>query len=69
MAAPINIWMPSGLDVGPNYTIRVTAIDPTTGAGVAGTKSTIVVIEAEAIGQNVEDVVVGQWFLVPGPNA
>ena len=68
MAQPLNIWMPSGLDIGPNYTLRVTAIDPTTGAGVAGTKSSIVVIEAEALGSDLQALNVGNAILVGSSN-
>lgn len=36
MAAPIKATMPPGLDLGDSYTILIRAIDPTTGADVAG---------------------------------
>lgn len=69
MAAPLNIGMPDNQDVGPTYTLRVTAIDQTTGATTANVNVGEVVIDATAVGTNVQDLAQGQWFLVPGPNA
>ena len=65
MAAPKNIWMPDGLDVGDGYTLRVTALDPTTGNVVAGAKVTTVVIEGSGTGNlNSGDFVVGNPLLI-----
>lgn len=36
MAAPVLAPMPDGLNLGSGYTLRVTALDPTTGNLVAG---------------------------------
>lgn len=57
MAAPINIGMPFSLDVGPTYTLRVTAIDPTTGNVTANVNVGAVVIEAEGTG----NLSTGDW--------
>lgn len=36
MAAPYDTAMPANLDLGNGYTLRLTAVDPTTGAVVSG---------------------------------
>lgn len=36
MAVPVSASMPQGLDFGINYTIRIAALDPTTGDPVSG---------------------------------
>lgn len=36
MAVPVAASMPQGLDFGINYTIRIAALDPTTGDPVSG---------------------------------
>lgn len=69
MAQPINVWMPDNQDVGPTYTLRVTAISASTGAPVANVNIGEVVFDVTAIGANLEDLVQGNWFLVPGPQA
>lgn len=69
MAQPVDIGMPDGLDVAPNFTIRVTAIDPNTGALVSGVVVNKVVITASQVAGTTADLATGQWFLVPGPNA
>jgi hypothetical protein len=61
--------MPDSLDVGALYTIRVTAISPSTGAVVAGVNVNQTVFEVTALGDNLQDLVVGPFMLVPGPNA
>ncbi len=71
MAAPSVASMPRALDLQQGYTIRVTALDPSTGNLAAGVKITTVVLTADP-----SSVIVGtggggsgEWFLVPGPNA
>lgn len=62
--------MPSGLDLGSGYTLRLTVLDPTTGSLVTGVKVGTVVITTEALtAGDGGDLATGQWFLVPGPNA
>ena len=62
--------MPEALDVQQGYTIRVTALDPTSGALVSGVTITTVVLTADQLanfsggGGNA-----GEWMLVPGINA
>ena len=71
MPAPTDVPMPGALDITEGYTLRVTAIDPTTGALVSGVNITKVVITATPAdgsgGGGSTDI--GQWFLVPGINA
>jgi hypothetical protein len=61
--------MPENIDVGAGYTLRVTAISPTTGNVVSGVKTSIVVIDAAALGSDVSVLAVGPFMLVPGPGA
>lgn len=63
--------MPPALDVGEGYSLQIATIDPTTGAAVAGTKITLVVLTAER-GDAGTIIVPGDgegWLLVPGPGA
>jgi hypothetical protein len=46
MAAPVLAPMPDGLVLGSGYTLRVTALDPTTGNLVAGVNVGLEVITA-----------------------
>lgn len=71
MSAPLLAPMPESLDVQAGYTIRVTALDPTTGALVSGVKVTTVVLTADQV-QNFSGGgggPAGEWLLVPGPGA
>lgn len=67
----IDAPLPEDLRVGEGYTIRVTAVDPTTGALVSGVSigTTVLTAESEAddVGGGTSDL--GEWQLVPGPNA
>lgn len=69
MAQELNIGLPQGLDVGPNYTIRVTGIDPTTGSVVSGVNVNKVVFTVAQIQGTPDQLQTGSWLLVPGPNA
>lgn len=69
MAQPIDIDMPQDLDIGPTYTLRVTALNPSTGALVSGVTIGTVVITASLVQGTTDGLEVGQWFLVPGPGA
>lgn len=70
MAAPLNVWMPDNVDLGAGYTLRVTALSPTTGALVAGVNVTTTVIEGAGTGDlSSGDFLAGPFMLVPGPNA
>lgn len=70
MSEPLLAPMPQSLDLQPNYTLRVVALDPTTGSAVTGVTIGTVVITADNIaGVEGGGVVYGDWFLVPGPGA
>ena len=69
MATPLTIGMPATQDVGPNYTLRVTALDPTTGDLVAGVVIDTVVLDVSLVQGSEELLQTGQWFLVPGAGA
>lgn len=69
MAQKLDIGMPDQLDVGPTYTLRVTAVDPTTGALVSGVVVNTVVLAVSLIEGTAGGLETGQWFLLPGPNA
>ncbi len=45
MAQPLTVALPPNLDLWPGCIIRVTAVDPTTGAGVAGVNVAKISIE------------------------
>ena len=62
--------MPEALDIPDGYTLRVTAINPSTGALVAGVNVGTMVITATSVTGSLDGgVVYGDWFLVPGPGA
>lgn len=63
--------MPPNLDLGSGYTVRVTALDPTTGATVAGVNITTTVLTADSASMNAGSGGggAGEWMLVPGINA
>lgn len=71
MSEPLDIGMPPELGVKENYTVRITALDPTTGAVVSGVTVNTVVLTADpgdtGIGVPAGDL--GTWQLIPGPNA
>lgn len=65
----IDAGLPEGLDLTAGYTLRLTALDPTTGAQVTGVNIDQSVITATQITGTPEELETGSWFLVPGPNA
>lgn len=65
----INAGLPEDLDIGSGYTIRVTALDPTSGNPVPGVTMSNLVLTAEQISGTPEELQVGPFMLVPGPNA
>lgn len=64
----INAGLPEGLDVGSGYTLRVTALDPTTGNPVSGVTVSNLIFTADQISGTPEGLEVGPFMLVPGPN-
>ena len=69
MAKPITIGMPDGQDIGPTYTVRVTAIDPNSGRLVSGVVVNTVVLDVSVLAGTGVGLETGKWFLVPGPGA
>lgn len=49
MAAHLQASMPQLLDLGAGYTLRVTALDPTTGATVTGVRATDVAFQVRPL--------------------
>ena len=71
MSEPLDIGMPPSLDIQEGYTLRVTALDPTTGALVSGVTVTTVVLTADRVANfsGGGGGPAGDWLLVPGPGA
>ena len=70
MAAAYDAPLPPDLDLEGSYTIRVTALDPTTGAVVSGvTVSSLVMMVNTGAGTSPTDLAVGPYLLVPGVGA
>lgn len=62
--------LPPGLDLADGWTLRVTALDPTTGAQVSGVNVRNFAIEADlGPGTSQGDLAVGPYLLVPGSGA
>lgn len=70
MSAPYELPMPPDYDLDDTYQIRVTALNPSTGAVVAGVKVGAVTFMVDRIaGSGDLDVGFGPFMLVPGPGA
>jgi hypothetical protein len=72
MPASYDAPMPPNLLLGTGFLIEVDAIDPSTGAHVAGVKTTSFTIMADepaAAGADGGGVALADWLLIPGPNA
>lgn len=70
MAAPMIAPIPPGLQLSGDYTIRFTALDPTTGATVSGvTVSGATVQLANLSGAAPAALQSGPFMLVPGPSS
>lgn len=67
MAQQYDIQMPQDLDLVANWTIRVTAVDPTTGNAVSGMSVSDLCILGDSA--NPEGLAYGPFMLVPGPGA
>jgi hypothetical protein len=64
----LDVSMPQDLDLTGGWALRVTAVDAT-GALVAGVKVSALSIVADAPLGAVEELAVGPYMLVPGPDA
>ena len=71
MSSPVTAGMPADLDLPDGYVMEWAAIDPTTGADVAGVVVSNVSIFGTALGTGSGNgsTVVGPYMLVPGPAA
>lgn len=68
MAQKLDVGMPQDLDLTAGWTLRVTAVD-STGALVNGVNVSNMSIIADAPLGAVDQLAVGPFMLVPGPNA
>lgn len=70
MAVPLNAAMPPNLDLGPGFTLRVTALSTVDGSVVSGVNvSNFSVIVGGAGDTGTGQLAYGPYLLVPGPNA
>ncbi len=69
MSLPVKTGLPDALDLPAGYTIRFTALDPTTGALVSGVTVSAASILADSLGAGGEALTTGPFMLVPGPSA
>lgn len=71
MPQPLKAALPSDLDLPDGYVVTWSAIDPTTGADVAGVKVTSVSIFGTILGSGDGGGgnLFGPFMLVPGPGA
>lgn len=70
MAAPQNAPMPQQYDLNDDYIIRLTALDATTGATVAGVNvGTVTLMVDNLSGGSLVSGTFGPFMLVPGPGA
>ena len=67
MAKPLIVPLPSGLQLWGDCEIRVTALDPTTGAEVTGVKVSNVTLEVDQTAGGPDDLAFGPFKLVTGP--
>lgn len=69
-AAAYDAPMPPDLELVGSYTVRLVAIDPTTGAVVTGVTISDLVMMVNTLGATQPgDLEVGPFMLVPGPEA
>lgn len=71
MAQPVTGSFPGELDLPDGYVVVWAAVNPTTGADVAGVKVSNVSIFGTNLGSGTTDgsFTLGPYMLVPGPNA
>lgn len=70
MATPLDAPMPANLDLGPGFTLRVTALAVADGSVMSGiTVSNFSVLVGGAAGVDLGVLATGPFMLVPGPNA
>lgn len=70
MAEPFDAALPPAIALTGSYTIRLTALDPTSGDKVAGVTVSNLAMYIDNIGEGgVSDLGVGPYMVVPGPGA
>lgn len=70
MAVPLDAPMPANLDLGPGFTLRVTALSTADGSVVSGVKvSNFAVLVDDDGSGSVNNLEAGPFLLVPGPGA
>lgn len=70
MAQKLDGGLPQNMDLGGGYTLRFAALDPTTGAAATGVNiSAAFILASNILAIPVEQLAVGPFMLVPGPNA
>ena len=70
MSLPVKTGFPDDVRAGGDWTIRFAALDPTTGANVAGVVVSLVNVGGEASGDDgTLNLNLGPFMLVPGPGA
>jgi hypothetical protein len=70
MPTPLKTALPPAMGLSAGYVVRFNAIDPTTGADVAGVTFTDAVLHVRTLTENaLEQLESGPFLLVPGPGA
>lgn len=69
MAAPVTASLPEGLVLDAGYTITLDAVDPATGAPVAGVIVSDGTVTADQLHGGTGGGDAGPYMLVPGPEA
>ena len=70
MAQKITASMPEGMDLDNSFTIQWAALDPSSGAAVAGVNvSNVGMLVAQVSPGTADDLAVGPFMIVPGPQA
>lgn len=69
MAVPTEAPMPANLDLGPGFTLRVTALSTADGSVVSGVKVSSFAVLVPDTGSSTGNLAVGPFMLVPGPGA
>lgn len=70
MAAPVKTSMPGDVDIGAAFTLRIAALDQSTGNAVAGVTFSNMMLEVSVPeGADVTALEFGPFLLVAGPDA
>ena len=67
MATPLNAPMPPNLNLGPGYTVRITALAVSDGSVVSAVNvSNLSILAADTVGDGGASLEVADYYLVPG---